>query len=89
MALGLRDLDKAISDLFVSYGRRLDNLERMPSGRNSIGIDRLAPAVKSGAPVDSDFLTPPPVGAHVYDVTNSKWWVRHSAAGVWKGVVVA
>ena len=44
--------------------------------------------VKAGIPVDGDYATPPPVGTMVVDTTNNKLWVK-TAAGTWKGVVVA
>lgn len=88
MALALRDIDPTAARTLADLASRVDSLERMPSGRNSIGVDKIMPCVKAGTPVDGDFLRVPPVGTAVYDTTNSKWWVRHSA-GVWKGVVVA
>ena len=68
--------------------RRVEVLERMPSGRNSIGIDQLRPAVKAGVPSDADYTTAPPVGSVVIDTTNSRIYVR-TAVATWKMVAVA
>ena len=44
--------------------------------------------VKAGVPTDADYASPPPVGTLVVDTTNNKIWAK-TAAGTWKGVVIA
>lgn len=90
--MGQAIVESTVAGAIADLKKRVDALERTPSGRNSIGVDKLLPCVKAGTPTDADFtaqgLPVPPIGIPVYDTTASKWWVRHSA-GVWKGVVVA
>lgn len=83
MALGLRDLDDDFQRKVAGFENRIRDLERVASGRNSIGVDKLMPVVKAGTPVDGDFLRAPPIGTPVTDTAASKLWLR-TAAGTWK-----
>lgn len=83
----VRPAEQLLIYRLAAVEQRLAALERMPSGRNSLGIGQLRPAVKLGTPSDSDYATAPPVGSHVYDDTAHKWWVR-GAAGVWRSVTL-
>lgn len=88
MGEAFRPADQDLVRRILALERQVADLERMPTGRNSIGIGFLRPSTKAGAPSDADYTTLPPVGSVVYDTTNSRIYVRH-AAGVWKSVVVA
>lgn len=68
--------------------RRVEALERVPSGRQSIGILHLRPSVKAGTPADGDFPNnTPPIGAVVIDTSANRIWVR-TAAATWRWVAL-
>ncbi len=78
-------LEQTIRDLV----RRVETLERLSSGTNSIGSIAFRPGRKAGTPSDADYPAAalPPIGWVVCDTTGSKLWAR-TAVGTWKGVAI-
>lgn len=80
MAEAARDPNREWLERIRRLEREVAILRRMPSGRGSIGIDLLKPAVKTGIPSDADYDTAPPIGTRVLDTTNNRLYVRMGPA---------
>ncbi len=81
----VRPVEETLQRKIADLERRIAALERVPSGRNSIGIEFIRPAVKAGTPSDADYTaeTMPPIGSDVTDTSANRIW-RRTAVGTWR-----